>query len=264
MQTNFKRVPALDKSFAILELMARSGAAFSINEIVRKLRLNKSTVFNIMYTLTDLKVLERGDDGLFRLGTQLYLLGSAAAKDSGLIQTVHAYLVDINRQTRLSAFLGIRSGRHAIIVDKVDDPHHIKISSEIGMRLSLFAGAGGKALISKLPDEEIDRLLTTAQLKPYTARTIIDKRAFKKAVLRTRQEGIALDREEYLTGIMALAVPLDTYRDNLQAAVWIVGLSQQLHKAKIPEFAELLKKNAVEINARLAAAAGPALTAEAI
>lgn len=264
MQTNFKRVPALDKSFAILELMARSGTAFSINEIVRKLRLNKSTVFNILYTLTDLKVLERGGDGLFRLGTQLYLLGSAAAKKSGLIQTVHAYLSDINRQTRLSAFLGIRSGRHAVIVDKVDDAHNIKISSEIGMRLSLFAGAGGKALLSKLPDEEIDRLLEAARLKPYTNYTITDKTAFKQAVLRTRQEGIALDREEYIAGIKALAVPLNTYRDNLQAAVWTVGLSQQLGQAKIPEVTELLKKAAADINARLAAAAGPALTAEVV
>ncbi|MEJ2639505.1 MAG: IclR family transcriptional regulator [Desulfosarcinaceae bacterium] len=263
MQTNFKRVPALDKSFAILELMARSSAAFSINEIVRKLRLNKSTVFNIMYTLTDLKVLERGGDGLFRLGTRLYLLGSAAAKDSGLIQTVHAYLIDINRRTRLSAFLGIRSGRHAVIVDKVDAAHDIKISSEIGMRLSLFAGASGKALASLLPDEELDRLLETTRLKPYTGHTVTDKSAFKKAVRRTRQEGIARDREEYIAGIVALAVPLNTYRDNLQAAVWIVGLRQQLSEAKIPEVAELLKKVAADIDARLAAAAGPAVTAVA-
>lgn len=263
MQTNFKRVPALDKAFAIIELMARSGTAFSINEVVRKLRLNKSTVFNILHTLTDLKVLERGPDGLFRLGTQLYVLGSAAAKGSGLIQTVHPYLVDINRQTRLSAFLGIRSDGHAVIVDKVDDAYDIKISSEIGMRLSLFAGAGGKALTSALPDEEIDRLLAGAQLKPYTANTITDKRSFKKAVLRTRQEGVAIDREEYIQGIVALAVPLNTCRENLQAAVWIVGLRQQLSEAQVPEFTVLLKNVAADINSRLAAAAGPALTASA-
>jgi IclR family transcriptional regulator, KDG regulon repressor len=263
MQTNFKRVPALDKSFAIIELMARSSTAFSINEVVRKLRLNKSTVFNIMHTLTDLKVLERGPDGLFRLGTQLYVLGSAAARGSGLIQSVHPYLVDINRQTRLSVFLGIRSGRHAVIVDKVDDAHDIKISSEIGMRLSLFAGASGKALTSTLPDEEIDRLLATARLKAYTANTITDKSDFKKAVLRTRLEGIAHDREEYIEGIVALAVPLDTCRDNLQAAVWIVGLSQQLSEAKLPVFTVLLKNNAADINSRLAAAAGTVLTEKA-
>lgn len=260
MQANFKRVPALDKSFAIIELMARSRSSFSINEVVRELRLNKSTVFNIMHTLTDLKVLERGTDGLFRLGTRLYVLGSAAAKGSGLIQAVHPYLVDINRQTRLSAFLGIRSGRHAVIVDKVDDAPDIKISSEIGMRLSLFAGAGGKALAAMLPDEEIDRLLATVQLKPYTANTITDKTAFKKAVLQTRQAGIAFDREEYIEGIVALAVPLDTQRDNLQAAVWIVGLSQQLSETKVPEITMLLKNVAAEINSRLVAAAGPVLT----
>ena len=98
---------------AILELIALAGIPFSINEVVKKLRLNKSTVFNIMHTLADLNVLERGSDGLFRLGTRLYVLGSAAAKGNGLIQTVHPYLVEINRKTKLSAFLGIRSGLKA-------------------------------------------------------------------------------------------------------------------------------------------------------
>ncbi len=263
MKTNFKRVPALDKSFAIIELLAREGLAFSINEVAKKLQLNKSTVFNIMYTLADLKVLERGTNGMFSLGTQLYVLGNAAARSSGLIQTVHPYLMDINRQTRLSAFLGIRSGLHAIIVDKVDDACDIRISSEIGMRLSIFAGAGGKALTSTLPDDEIDQLLAAARLKPYTANTITDKAAYKEVVLRSRQEGIAYDREEYIQGIVALAIPLNTNREDLQAAVWAVGLSQQLSEEKVPEFTALLKKIAAEINSRFAAAVGPAMMSNA-
>jgi IclR family KDG regulon transcriptional repressor len=263
MKTNFKRVPALDKSFAIIELMAQQAIPVGINEVVRKLRLNKSTVFNIMHTLADLKVIERGPDGQFQLGTQLYVLGSAAAKRPGLIRTVHPYLVQINHETKLSAFLGIRSGLHAVIIDKVDDAFDIKISSEVGMRLSLFAGAGGKALISALPDDEIEGMLAGARLKRYTPKTISDKAEFKKAVLGCRQEGIAFDDEEYIPGVVALATPLNTGRSALQAAVWAVGLSQQVSGDKIVEFSALMKRVAVEINSRLAAAAGLAGMANA-
>jgi IclR family KDG regulon transcriptional repressor len=263
MKANFKRVPALDKSFAIIELMAQQGIPVGINDVVKKLGLNKSTVFNIMHTLVDLKVIERGTDGHFQLGSQLYLLGSAAARKSGLIQTVHPYLVQINHETKLSAFLGMRSGLHAVIIDKVDDAFDLKISSEVGMRLSVFAGAGGKALLSALPNGEIDQILADAVLKRYTPKTITEKAAFKNALLRTRQEGIAFDIEEYIPGIVALAVPLNTARSDLQAAVWAAGLSQQVSGDKIAGFSAFMKRVAAEINSRLAAAAGPAGIANA-
>jgi IclR family KDG regulon transcriptional repressor len=257
MRASFKRVPALDKSLSILELIAQSGLPCTINEVVKKLQLNKSTVFNIMHTLADLNVLERHPDGLFRLGTRFYVLGSVAARRNGLIQTVHPYLVEINRKTKLSAFLGMRAGLKAVIIDKVDSAFDLKISSEIGMRLSLFAGAGGKALISMLPDDEIDAVLMQTQLKAYTSRTITQRAAFKAAVLRMRAEGVAFDREEYIDGVVALAVPLDTRRPDFQAAIWAVGLSRHFSEEKFAESAELLKGIAVEINFRLEAAEGP-------
>lgn len=257
MKASFKRVPALDKCFAIIELMAMAGLPFSINEVVKELHLNKSTVFNIMHTLADLNVIERGPDGLFRPGTRLYVLGSAAARGNGLVQTVHPYLVEINRKTKLSAFLGIRVGLKAVIIDKVDTAFDLKISSEIGMRLSLFAGAGGKALISMLPDEKIGRILRGAHLKSYTAKTITDMAAFKEAVFRLREEGIAIDQEEYIQGIVALAVPLNTFRSDLQAAIWAAGLSQHVSPEKIQEYSACLKEVAAQLNSRFKAAAGP-------
>jgi DNA-binding IclR family transcriptional regulator len=263
MKANFKRVPALDKSFAIIEMMAQASGPVSINAVVRQLGLNKSTVFNILHTLVDLRVIDREAEGRFLLGTRLYALGSAAAKKSGLIQTVHPYLVRINRETKLSAFLGIRSGRHAVIIDKVDVAYDIKISSEIGMRLPLLAGAGGKALLATLPEAEIDQLIAEARLKPYTAKTITDKNAFKAAVLRSREEGIAFDAEEYIPGIVALAVPLDTCRSDWQAAVWAVGLSQQVPEGRVEALVAFLKRCGTEINTRLAAGAGLAASANA-
>jgi IclR family KDG regulon transcriptional repressor len=151
----------------------------------------------------------------------------------------------------------MRVGLKAVIIDKVDTAFDLKISSEIGMRLSLFAGAGGKALISMLPDEEIDRLLSETRLKSYTSKTTTDNAAFKKSVFRVREEGIAVDRGEYIEGIVALAVPLNTFRSDFQAAIWAAGLSQHVAPGKIPEYSACLREVAAEINFRLEAAAGP-------
>lgn len=250
MPNEFKNVPAIEKCFAILQYFAKSKQTLGISEISNQLELNKSTVFNIIYTLKNLEILEQYPDGKFHYGTLLYLLGNANGKKSELIQTVHPYLGKINLETHLSAFLGIRSDLRAVILDKVDTAHDIKISAEIGMRLPLLAGAGGKALLSQLSNPEIDQILSANSLKKFTGKTCTDKKVFKNDVLNIRKEGVAFDDEEYIDGVVGFAAPLATNRSDLQAAVWVVGFKQQVRKENKSNISNLLKKIAIEINHR--------------
>jgi len=250
MPNECKNVPAIEKCFSILRHFAASKQALGISEISKQLELNKSTVFNIIYTLKNLEILEQYPDGKFHFGTLLYLLGNASGKKSELIQTVHAYLDRINRETKLSAFLGIRSVNQAVILDKVDTAHDVKISSEIGMRLPLLAGAGGKALLSQLSSREVDQILGTNALKKFTSKTCTDKKRFKKEVLNIRKDGFAFDDEEYIDGVVAFAVPLKTNRADLQAAIWAVGLKQQVRQENISKISNFLKKIGNDINHR--------------
>jgi DNA-binding IclR family transcriptional regulator len=244
-------VPAIDKCFAILELFARSKEPLGISDISGNLNLNKSTVFNILHTLMELKVLEGQADGKFVFGTRFYMLGNMAGKRSALIQTVHPYLQTINEKTKLSAFLGLRSDLHAILIDKVDSAYGIKVSSEIGMRMPSLAGAGIKAMLSQLSDKEIDEILARAELKKYTPYSVLDKAAYKEEILEVRRQGIAYDREEYIEGMIAFAIPINANRRDFQVAIWTVGLTRQLPDSSIPEYTELLKEISREINCRL-------------
>jgi DNA-binding IclR family transcriptional regulator len=250
MPPAYKRVPAIDKCFAILELLAKIKKPLGISEISGKLELNKSTVFNIVYTLTDLGVLENHPDGKFVFGTQLYILGNMAGKRSELIQTAHPYLNMINEKTKLSAFLGLRSDRQAILIDKVDSAHGVKVSSEIGMQMPVLAGAGIKAMLSQLPDEEIDEILNRSELKKHTPHSITDKAVYREEILEVRKQGIAYDREEYIEGMVALAIPIKVNGKDLQAAIWAVGLTHQVPEVTISELTEFLKGISKEINYR--------------
>jgi DNA-binding IclR family transcriptional regulator len=251
MKAGFKRVPAIDRCFRILDLCARTESPVGISEISRTLQFNKSTVFNTVYTLADLGILESAPDNKFRFGTALYLLGREAGQRSELIQTVHPYLEEINQKTKLSAFLGIRSGMRAVILDKVDSAFDIKISSDVGMRLPLLAGAGGKALLSQLSEREIEKVLSNGSLTRFTPKTCSHKEKYKRMIRKVREEGVAFDRGEYIEGICAFAAPISTGRVNLQAAVWAVGLKRQLPEEVVPKYSALLKRVAADIETRL-------------
>jgi len=251
MNPGFRRVPAIDKCFAILELLAQSKTPLGISEISRKLDLNKSSVFNTVHTLRDLNVLENQPDGKFVFGTRLYILGNTAGKRSALIQTAHPYLRAINERTKLSAFLGLRSDRQAILIDKADSAYGVKVSSEIGMQMPVLAGAGIKAMLSQLSNEEIDEILARTELKRYTPYSITDKGVYKKEILQVRREGIAYDKEEYIEGMVAFGIPVKANGKDLQAAIWAVGLKHQMSDSSIPELTALLKGISEEINCRL-------------
>ncbi len=251
MPPGYKRVPAIEKCFAILELLAKSRKSLGISDISGSLRLNKSTVFNILHTLVELNVLENHSDGKFGCGTRFYTLGEMTGKRSAFIQTAHPYLQAINDKTKLSAFLGFRSDLHAILIDKVDSAYGIKVSSEIGMRMPALAGAGIKAMLSQLSDEEIDEILARTELKRYTPYSVTDKAAYKKEILEVRKQGVAFDREEYIEGMVALAIPVKATRKDLQAAIWAVGLARQVPESSVPELTQFLKGISQEINCRL-------------
>lgn len=250
MPTDFKQVPAVYKCFGIIDLLSNTNEPIGITAIAKALGYHRSTVFNLLYSLTDLGVLEQGEDGKFLLGTRLYAYGKSASQNSDLIQTIRPFLEEINTHTGLTTFLGVRSAHRAIIIDKVDVAHGLKISSEVGMSHTILAGAGGKALLSQLSDDKIDKILAENDLPVYTKFSCDNKNAYKKLIVNVRVEGIAFDMEEYVEGIRAMAVPLKVSR-HVPVAIWAVGLKQMLPDKKLSAYSQFLKKIARKIEDRL-------------
>jgi len=251
MKTAFKRVPAIDKCFAILDLFARLKKPLGVSEISKALTYNKSTVFNMVHTLNDLGVLEKSGENKFQFGMHMYTLSRAAGRGSELIGTVHPYLERINQETKLSAFLGIRSGLRAVIVDKADTAFDIKLHSEIGMRIPLLAGAGGKVLLAQMSDPEVDDILSRNELQQFTPASCVNRKKYRQMVVQARREGIAIDMEEYIEGIRGLAVPLNVSKAGTQVAIWAVGLKRQVSDGDIPRYCQYLKDITREIEIRL-------------
>jgi IclR family transcriptional regulator, KDG regulon repressor len=241
-KVQFKRVPALDKCFRILEFLANARTPLGVTEISTPLQLNKSTVFNLIYTLVDLGILETVPGNKVRLGLKLYDLSRESNAGGLLISKIRPFLEEINRKTKLSVFLGLRSNLKAVIMDKVDSPHDIKLSSAKGMKIPLLAGSHGKALLTLLPEDQLDKILAGKNLRKFTSHTCTRPQAFKQMVQKAAADRFALDDEEYLEGIRSLAIPLDLGRPDVQAAIWVVGLKSQITDALIPEFKESLKE----------------------
>lgn len=251
MSPAYKSVPAIEKCFAILDLLTKTDKPHGISDIAKKLALNKSTVFNLVHTLIELKVLDDLGDGKFGLGPHFYMLGRTSGKRSKLIQVVHPYLEKINQETSLPAFLGIRSDLRTVLIDKADSAHGIKLSSDIGLQMPILGGVAIKAMLSLLSQAEVDELIGGASLEKFTPHSIVDKMAYLGEIDKVRREEIAFDREEYMEGMIAVGTPIKTHNRKIQAAIWVVGLKQQITQEGEQRFRNLLRGIGQEINFRL-------------
>lgn len=245
----FKRVPAIDKCFLILDLFERK-KALGITEISNELKMNKSTVFNTVHTLSDLGILENIENK-FSFGTKLYVLGKSAAHGSHLIKHIHPYLKSISSKTNLSAFIGVRSGLKVMIIDKSDSAYDLKISSEIGAKIPLVAGAHGKALLSLLNTNEITEILSHPKTQKYLHRSGKSKKEYFDSVMKVKYQRFSFENEEYLEGIRALSVPLNLNRADFQCAIWMVGLKSQIKETSLETYIEFLKEIAGKIESEI-------------
>lgn len=250
MPTDFKQVPAVYKCFDMIDLLANTKHPLGITEIANSLGYHRSTVFNLAYSLTDLGIFEKGVDGKFSLGARLYAYGKTLGQLPDLVHLVRPSLEEINAHTGLTAFLGVRSALRAIVIDKVDSAHGLKVSSEVGMSHSLLAGAGGKALLCQLSNEKIDLILAENDLPVYTQFSCADKEAYKVMIQKVRQQGVAFDLEEYVEGIRAVAVPLRV-NPSVPVAIWAVGLKNKLSDETLQAYALFLKQIAQKIESRM-------------
>jgi len=250
MPVEFKAVPAVYKCFDLINLLVTRKTPLGVSAIASALGYHRSTVFNLVYSLMDLGILERDDEGRFNLGERFYQLGNQSDRDAGLVQTVRPYLEKIAAETGLTTFLGVRAALTAVVIEKADYLSGLKVSTEIGHSHSLFAGAGGKALLCQLTEKDLDTLLATIDLTAHTPFSCVDKDEFKKMIQTVRKNSVAFDREEYVEGIRALAVPLYVSR-TVPTAIWAVGLKKMMPEKQLHSWGNFMKCIALEIQKKL-------------
>ena len=252
-------VPAIDRAVRVLYLFKNGDKKeYGVSEISRLLRLNKSTVHNILNTLTQHKFLEQNDTTRgYRLGPALAELGSLVRSRLDVREVARPYLRRLMERTNATCLLGAFDGKAITIIDKEEPMADVRVAASIGMKIPFCAGAFGQAFLAYLPPETVDPLLVNPGLKAFTPTSITDPDQYRLALATVQKRGYALDdNEEYLRGVEAIAVPifvpgLDSGDKEVTAVMTLVGFSSQLSAEKMSEFIPWLVESGQEISEKL-------------
>ncbi len=192
-----------------------------ISDIASLLNISKSTVHGITAALEEQGAIIRDPSSKsYTIGLTLMELGKAAYQRVDIIQTARPIMKTLMEKCNESVFLGIRSQDHVTVIDIVESTKDFKISSPIGTALPLLAGAVGKAFLSSMPAPDVAAYLNANSIRRFTAKTITDPADYLAELETVKINGYALDDEEYLVGVRAVAVCLSPFPAGCRLCGW--------------------------------------------
>ena len=133
----------------------------------------------------------------------------------------HAVLRHLVEELGESCNITALSGNEVVYLDRVETAAPLRFYLHTGSRVPAHCSASGKLLLSQMTPAQRQRLLSHAPLESYTARTLTKLDALEREFKRVARDGYALDNEEFLPGLLCVAVlvPANEGRSNLCVAV---------------------------------------------
>ena len=245
-------IEVLGKSLDILDSFARSDKpSLSLHELSHLTKLNKNTVFRVLYTLAEHGyVVKRGTN--YELGPRIADLGASRLRKRDLLAIAGPYLDVLREQFQETVNLGVLDGTSIRYIDVRESHHRFRLAERVGGSDFLHCTALGKATMAFLPIEEVRRLLKEQGMPKQTSRTITTLTALKTELERVRERGYALDDEESMEGAFCVAVPLLDSDNNPFAAISISGPTTRFGPTSAAGAAKALLDVAVHIRAGMA------------
>jgi len=246
-----RSVQSVDRALDLLEALAGSDGEVSITALAVRTKLHVSTVHRLLATL-----LRRGyvrqnpDTSRYYAGAKVSTLAEGRSRYNELRLAARPLLQALVEATRETANLSVLDDTMAVYIETAASPQVVRLFTVVGNRVPLHATGAGKALLASLPQTRRDALLDRTELKPLTAKTLVDRASLARALDEARERGYALDDEEYDEGVRCVAVPVGPIGAPI-AALSISGPSSRLSKQRCVEFVPQMRRAAGELSEAL-------------
>jgi len=159
---------------------------------------------------------------------------------------------ELMAKMQTSVFLGIRNWGQVTIIDIVESRQELNITAPVGSTIPLFAGAVGKVFMASMSKDQAAKMVHAKGLPRFTENSIVDPESYYRELKRVREKGYAIDDEEYIMGVRAVASPLMGL-GQLRSAIWAVGFRASLDEKKMKTLAEETRNAAKAISRRIQA-----------
>jgi DNA-binding IclR family transcriptional regulator len=131
----------------------------------------------------------------------------------------HAVLEALSAKVGETCNFGMIAGSAVVYLDRVEASWPFGLKFEAGSRVPLHCTSMGKLLLATLPRRRRDALIAASVLSRYTEHTITEAAGLHRELELIRKQGYSVDNQEFLAGVVCLAVPVSDHKGGVCAAI---------------------------------------------
>lgn len=243
----------MDNALALLQLIGER-QALRVAEAADLLGVARSTAHRLLTALRRRGfVTQDRPNGAYRPGPTLYDIGIRAASRIDIRRVARPVLEQLREDTRETASLAVLEGTTVRFVECAESPRSVRVGNRTGVVRPAHASALGKAILAALPETEVARRYPDGGLPPVgTAAAITDVDVLRADLAGIRTRGYAVNWEESIDGVCAVAVALQSTVGQPPAALALAApRSRVADEQAIRAFAPVVRSAVELIDERL-------------
>ena len=218
------RIPTNLRTLLLLETLAASGKSMTATEMGKAVGLAKQTSHRLCVRL-------EAEGFITREGTSKRFVPARRLRDiaSGLMFTSrrhiarHQVLEDLARQVGETINFVVPEAGGMSYLDRVETNWPIRAQLPVGTHVPFHCTASGKAFMASLPPRERRTFVGALNLNRHTSKTHVRPDTLLTDLAEIAQRGFSIDNEEFVEGMVALAVPVKDPRGRFIAALAMHG-----------------------------------------
>jgi DNA-binding IclR family transcriptional regulator len=247
----FAGIQVLHKTMDVLDLLRENRGGLGLAEVTGALQVPKPTVYRILATLESRGYLDRGERGRYRIARKLFESPNERSVEQALLQAARPAMQRLLASVKETVNLGVLDGGEVLVIDTLESPLAVRMSSKVGNRRDLHSTALGKAMLAGMDEKEAARLIRMKGLPRLTKATITDEARLRTELSRIRQQGYALDNRENEDDGRCIAAPIGGPDGKVIAALSLSGPVPRVTLARARGLAGPLRLACREISSSL-------------
>lgn len=241
-------IKSLMRAFEILEYIA-SNQGGGVSEISSKLTMNKSTVFSILKTFSNLGYIYKNEmTGKYHLTYRLHSIALQSSQSNSFVGYARPYLQKLLNIYDETVHFVSSSENTVIYIDKLESKKTIRIYTTIGAEMPLHCTAVGKAILARRDDQEILEYAERTGLPSLTENSIADKERLLEEMHLVRQRGYSIDDEENQQDLYCIGMPILVPNERTRYAISLSMPKYRKDDIKLSQAVEALASTAHELS----------------
>ncbi|WP_170782777.1 IclR family transcriptional regulator [Ruegeria lacuscaerulensis] len=243
------QIPTNLRLLVILEEIARRGVAVKPSDLIETLGLAKPTIHRLLQTAEAEGFLQRDLDGRsFGPGPRLRQLSVNTVSSEHLRTARLAILRGVADEIGETCNLAIPDREGMIYLDRVETKWPLRIQLPIGTQVPFHCTASGKMYLSTLRQQVLDGYLAAGRLDAQTPHTLTEPEALRAEMNRISARNYSTDDEEFMSGMTAVAVPIQDETGRLVATLSVHAPTQRHELQGLLEFLPVLNGGAEKLS----------------